>query len=112
MYVVSEDNYLEHYGRKGMKWGQHIFGKVKNAKRRVGRTVKNLNTTYYNFQLRESDAEKRVIDAFMARQFKKGISMEFKESYKITKLWISDFVNSFKDVDIEYFLDSQKIHPL
>lgn len=29
MYVVSEENYLEHYGRKGMRWGEHIFGDEK-----------------------------------------------------------------------------------
>ena len=26
MYLVSEEDYLVHYGRKGMKWYQHIFG--------------------------------------------------------------------------------------
>lgn len=29
-YDMSPDE-LRHYGRKGMKWGQHIFGKVKNG---------------------------------------------------------------------------------
>lgn len=24
--ILCNGNYLEHYGRKGMKWGQHIFG--------------------------------------------------------------------------------------
>lgn len=26
---ILEERYLEHYGRLGMKWGQHIFGKEK-----------------------------------------------------------------------------------
>lgn len=26
--IVKEQNYLEHYGRKGMHWYQHIFGDV------------------------------------------------------------------------------------
>ena len=30
---------LYHYGRKGMKWGQHIFGKVKEAGSKVGRGI-------------------------------------------------------------------------
>ena len=25
--LVYEEDYLEHYGRLGMKWGQHIYGK-------------------------------------------------------------------------------------
>ena len=25
-----DSNYLEHYGRKGMKWGQHIFGEFQS----------------------------------------------------------------------------------
>ena len=30
--IVTEGDYLEHYGRKGMKWGKHIFGSRKNHK--------------------------------------------------------------------------------
>lgn len=30
---------LYHYGRKGMKWGQNIFGKVKSGAARVGRKI-------------------------------------------------------------------------
>ena len=26
MYAAGKGEYLEHYGRKGMKWGQHIYG--------------------------------------------------------------------------------------
>lgn len=26
LYTISEEDYLSHYGRKGMKWYQHIYG--------------------------------------------------------------------------------------
>lgn len=33
-YLEWQDNELEHYGRLGMKWGQHIFGKEASERRR------------------------------------------------------------------------------
>lgn len=36
---LREGNYLEHYGRKGMKWGQHIFGDEDLRNKRI----KNFN---------------------------------------------------------------------
>ena len=35
------DDELYHYGRKGMKWGQHIFGKVTATAGRAGRFIGN-----------------------------------------------------------------------
>lgn len=43
-YIIKEDE-LMHYGRKGMKWYQHIFGdeaKAKRAKRRQERDARTL----------------------------------------------------------------------
>lgn len=38
---VSDENSLEHYGRLGMKWGQHIFGKDEESKaERAAKKVK------------------------------------------------------------------------
>lgn len=36
----SEEEYLEHYGRLGMKWGKHIFGKDKMHEATVNRLTK------------------------------------------------------------------------
>lgn len=37
-YYNNQDE-LYHYGRKGMKWGQNIFGKVKSGASRVGKKI-------------------------------------------------------------------------
>lgn len=38
-YMMNEDE-LYHYGRKGMKWGQHIFGKVARTTAKAYRSAK------------------------------------------------------------------------
>lgn len=38
----DDSNELYHYGVKGMKWGQHIFGKVKSGVTKVGRKTVEL----------------------------------------------------------------------
>lgn len=42
-YEFDDEFYLEHHGRKGMKWGQHIFGdKIKSGASKIaakGKTV-------------------------------------------------------------------------
>lgn len=43
-----DQNSLSHYGRKGMKWGQHIFGKDKRvvgSSRRYGSTYKRTSSS-------------------------------------------------------------------
>lgn len=42
-FKYTENDELMHYGRKGMKWGQHIFGKVKTGASRVGRKISEKN---------------------------------------------------------------------
>ena len=36
---LQEDEYLTHSGRKGMKWGENIFGQVEEAKDRVNKAM-------------------------------------------------------------------------
>lgn len=38
---------LYHYGRKGMKWGQHIFGKVKTGAKKAGKKTVELAKAGY-----------------------------------------------------------------
>ena len=43
MPIISEEDYLSHYGRKGMKWYQHIYGDkegYKNLNRKQRKLVK------------------------------------------------------------------------
>lgn len=42
-FKYTENDELMHYGRKGMKWGQHIFGKVKTGASRIGKKISENN---------------------------------------------------------------------
>lgn len=44
-YFIDESDYLEHYGRKGMRWYQHIFGKEASANRTY-KSANRLATVY------------------------------------------------------------------
>lgn len=52
---------LEHYGRLGMKWGQHIFGKEKafnKSMRKLGRLDRKSKTKYAKSEAHSAKAEK------------------------------------------------------
>lgn len=61
---MSEDE-LMHYGRKGMKWGQHIFGQVKTARTNRKRK-KNLE------KARQARAEKQKAESERKAKLKDG----------------------------------------
>lgn len=64
-YNYSNGYELYHYGRKGMKWGQNIFGKVKaarTAKRRKAALVK----------AREAKAAKKIEAEKRAKDIERG----------------------------------------
>ena len=42
VYIVSEQDYLAHYGRKGMKWYQHIFGEDSTLSKAAERFKKDV----------------------------------------------------------------------
>ena len=49
MFIVSEEEYLSHYGRKGMKWYQHIFGDDSEVSRDIKKIKKDiLNSSDYS----------------------------------------------------------------
>ena len=41
--ALDQSNYLAHHGRKGMKWGKHLFGRVnlQTSLKRFSRTIKS-----------------------------------------------------------------------
>lgn len=91
MYVVSEDNYLEHYGRKGMKWGQHIFGKDDGYKGHVryGTEYEKSDLRKWNRDFRRGTRKQKVdnlISKFSKRYLKAETYFNQKNDiYKLSK---------------------------
>lgn len=46
--IYTENNYISHYGRKGMKWYQHIFGKDEGQKSLSEAVSSSANKTITN----------------------------------------------------------------
>lgn len=65
MWTYNYTSELYHYGRMGMKWGQHIFGKVQ-ARRAARKKAANLK------KAREAKAEKQRLAAERANAVDKG----------------------------------------
>ena len=53
------NNYLQHYGRKGMKWGQHIFGDEKENSPRYQKYLRSVKRGYTFLDM--NDAKKNIV---------------------------------------------------
>lgn len=72
-YEIMNSDELYHYGRKGMKWGQHIFGKVKAGTTRAGRKIAD--------SIRDKRARKKA-EKLRAKPLSKLTDEELKERIK------------------------------
>ena len=58
---------IEHYGRKGMKWYQRIYGNKSSGDRKVLRILKKKQKSAFDTSLNEKQREKRFIDMYKHR---------------------------------------------
>ena len=87
---LKDSGYLEHYGRLGMKWGQHIFGDDENhisrrQKRKEAKLQKKNQKLEAKRQRKEEKKRKRKIPktaAALARRMDSLTDEEFEEAYK------------------------------
>lgn len=58
---------IEHYGRKGMKWYQRIYGSKSGVGRKIRRVIKKQQTSAFDSSLNEKQREQRFIDMYKHR---------------------------------------------
>lgn len=106
-YFIDKTDYLEHYGRIGMKWGQHIFGKKASAHRAFNKAAKTAEE--YDRQtetLRKATRLKEKILNSKQEDTKKDASLELlklgvsnDEEYEAL---LDDFIRSTKVLDKQF----------
>lgn len=91
-YISIPDNeYLEHYGRLGMKWGKHIFGEEraqKSANRKLQRLdtkAKKASDKAAEYQMKAEEKQAKASSALLFRKSKyKKAAEQFLEKGKLT----------------------------
>ena len=83
MWEYNHTDELYHYGRKGMKWGQHIFGKQSSSsgKRKKKSALQNYLTKRKKRKAAEAAAEKARLEAkaYKRKKIKDMSDAELKE---------------------------------
>lgn len=95
MYDYEYSDELYHYGRKGMKWGQHIFGKVKAS---AGRAIADRR-------------ERKRLEKLRKTPISRLTEAELKERISRMKLEkeVSDLMRSTSETDARYISTGKKI---
>ncbi len=103
-FVINEEDYLAHYGRKGMKWYQHIFGdkqleglekgdrrKAERRMNKYGRKGMKVEKLYNKSEKYLARAKKHKIFFSTARENRavnkaaKALRKMSQKGYKLTK---------------------------
>jgi len=80
-YDLSGEDYLQHYGRKGMKWYQHIFGKEPNGRytpKKLAKMIKKYGTQKASLKEAQS-VRKEYIKASIENIHNKDHEMDEKD---------------------------------
>lgn len=74
IYAVDSSDYLMHYGRKGMKWGQHIFTKDGRLKMMPGysKTAKSVAQDYNRLSDKQFMQKYKTTKTRFAKRYAKG----------------------------------------
>lgn len=84
LYLIPEEDYLAHYGRKGMKWYQHIFGEEASR----ARSEKRAQRTQARYEKKGQKIAKLKSrsDKYLQRAAKNKIFFStFRESRAVNK---------------------------
>ena len=58
---------IEHYGRKGMKWYQRIYGGMSGGGKKIRRVLKKQQKSAFDTSLNEKQREQRFVDMYKHR---------------------------------------------
>lgn len=113
--TLREDEYLEHYGREGMKWGQHIFGgedvrqmSSSQLKEHLKNVLENPGTHGYSkkeVKVLKKEARKRINERKKLGLSKKAESKESDSTKTASKKSIKDMT----DKELNDAIDRKKL---
>ena len=104
MYAAEKGEYLEHYGRKGMKWGQHVYG---DEDQPTGKKKKKKKKSF-NQRVNEFDRNQRA--KAQANKYGGSIEGTVEVNGKTKKLPSTPFgmLFNYKDLSDEEYNEAMK----
>lgn len=98
--AFDEELYLEHHGRKGMKWGQHIFTKAKSGASRVAAKGKTIVEKKRKARVKAKKAKARKKRAEVTRKNQRRADLKRKMK-PVTKMTDAELQKAVKRKQLE-----------